>query len=208
MGKNVLFIGGSPCSGKSTVAEKMAKEYGAFYFKVDDHLDELIKTAAQQGNPVCRKIRQLSSDEIWMRDPEIQCREEFRIYSEIAPYLFNRIHEIHADRIITEGAAYTPEVMKNHETGSYIVILAAPEFQMTQYKKREWVSRILADCSEKEAAFGNWMQRDILFARQVKSDCVSLGIPYLMNDGAQSIDRFYQSVKDALGLETRSDDEV
>ena len=88
------------------------------------------------------------------------------------------------------------------------MILAAPEFQMTQYKKREWVSRILADCSEKEAAFGNWMQRDILFARQVKSDCVRLGIPYLMNDGAQSIDRFYQSVKDALGLERGSDNEA
>ena len=38
MSRRVLFIGGSPCSGKSTVAERISKEYGAYYFKVDDFL--------------------------------------------------------------------------------------------------------------------------------------------------------------------------
>jgi len=33
MDKKILFIGGSPCSGKSTVAERISKECGAFYFK-------------------------------------------------------------------------------------------------------------------------------------------------------------------------------
>ena len=32
MSKKVLIIGGSPCSGKSTVAERISKEYGAYYF--------------------------------------------------------------------------------------------------------------------------------------------------------------------------------
>ena len=46
MAKRVLFIGGSPCSGKSTVAERISKEYGAYYFKVDDFLDKFIGMAA------------------------------------------------------------------------------------------------------------------------------------------------------------------
>lgn len=36
MNKRVLFIGGSLCSGKSTVAERISKEYSSYYFKVDD----------------------------------------------------------------------------------------------------------------------------------------------------------------------------
>ena len=36
---NTYFIGGSPCSGKSTVAEILAKKYDLYYFKVDDFLD-------------------------------------------------------------------------------------------------------------------------------------------------------------------------
>ena len=35
MNKKVLFIGGSPCSGKSTVVERISKEYGAYLEKTD-----------------------------------------------------------------------------------------------------------------------------------------------------------------------------
>ncbi len=35
----VYFIGGSPCSGKSTVARALSARYDLTYFKVDDHLD-------------------------------------------------------------------------------------------------------------------------------------------------------------------------
>ena len=31
----VYYIGGSPCSGKSTVAEALAARYGLTYFKAD-----------------------------------------------------------------------------------------------------------------------------------------------------------------------------
>ena len=34
MAKRVLFIGGSPCSGKSTAAERISKEYGADFSNV------------------------------------------------------------------------------------------------------------------------------------------------------------------------------
>lgn len=35
---NIYFIGGSPCSGKSTVTEILSKKYDLYYFKVDDFL--------------------------------------------------------------------------------------------------------------------------------------------------------------------------
>lgn len=39
---NVYYIGGSPCSGKSTTAEILSKKYDLYYFKVDDYLDKYI----------------------------------------------------------------------------------------------------------------------------------------------------------------------
>ena len=114
MSKNLMIIGGSPCSGKSTAAERIAQEYGAYYFKVDDHLSELIKQAADNGSAVCNAIQQMSPEEIWMREPEVQCKEEFEVYRDIAPFVFDMISRIEADLIITEGAAYTPEVMETY----------------------------------------------------------------------------------------------
>ena len=31
------ILGGSPCSGKSTIAERLAAEFDLHYYKVDDH---------------------------------------------------------------------------------------------------------------------------------------------------------------------------
>lgn len=39
MNKNVYILGGSPCSGKSTIAGMLQKEYGFYYYKVDDDLE-------------------------------------------------------------------------------------------------------------------------------------------------------------------------
>ena len=200
MQKRVVILGGSPCSGKSTVAERFAKEYGAFYYKVDEQLSELIEAAALQGKPTCKSVLQMSPEEIWMRAPELQCREEFRIYMEIAPLVFARIEEIDAGFIIAEGAAYTPEVMRSQLTAGYITIIPTPEFQISRYRERPWVPKILAGCSDKAAAFENWMQRDILFAEQVKTECAALGVPCIVNDGSESIESFYQRAIAALDL--------
>ena len=45
---NIYFIGGSPCSGKSTVAEILAEKYDLYYFKVDDFLEEYTKMAPRK----------------------------------------------------------------------------------------------------------------------------------------------------------------
>lgn len=86
MAKRVLFIGGSPCSGKSTIAERISKEYGVYYFKVDDFLDKFIGMAAEKGYLTCQKSVDMTPDEIWMREPMIQCEEEFLIYNEISEF--------------------------------------------------------------------------------------------------------------------------
>lgn len=196
--KNLMIIGGSPCSGKSTAAERIAQEYGAYYFKVDDHLSELIKQAADNGSAVCNAIQQMSPEEIWMREPEVQCKEEFEVYRDIAPFVFDMISRIEADLIITEGAAYTPEVMETYTSDGYVTIVPSPEFQVSHYREREWVPYVLEGCSDKDKAFDNWMQRDILFAQQIQAECVTSGIPYKVNDGSESVEQLCQWAKEKL----------
>lgn len=195
MNKRTLFIGGSPCSGKSTLAEMLYNDYKAYYFKVDDHLEEYIDKAAEEGKKTCRKYKELSPDEIWMKDPYEHCQDEFRIYEEISPYIFEKIEEIDADLIVTEGAAYTPEVMKKHGYKDYVTLIPTPEFQIEHYRKREWVKYVMADCIDKRAAFDNWMKRDILFGKQVKKQCIEKGITCIVNDGSKTIEELYKHLK-------------
>ena len=200
MRKKVVIVGDSPCSGKSTAARRLAAEYGACCYRVDDHLEELIRMAADRDKPACKGVLSMSSDEIWMRDPEIQCREEFQIYREIAPYVFRGMDAIGAELVVAEGAAFTPEVVKAYGAAGYIALIPTPAFQISRYRERKWVSRILADCRDKAAAFDNWMRRDILFAGRIEAECAAMGIPCIINDGSMSADRTYERVKQLLGL--------
>lgn len=209
MNKKILVLGGSPCSGKSTIAEMIAREYGAHYFKVDDLLGEFMARAAAEGKEICQRYQGLSPDEIWLEDPAMQCRDEFLIYEEIAPYFFEKLEQIDEEIIVTEGAGYTPEVMKKHACIDqpdapeiyYVAIVPTPEFQIEHYRQREWIKYVLADCSDKEKAFDNWMQRDILFGKQVNEECDAMGIPCFVNDGSQTIEELYDQVTRALKQE-------
>lgn len=182
----IYFIGGSPCSGKSTAAEALANEYGLRYFKVDDYLDEYMSMAAKDGKPCCKAIANMTPEQIWMREPALQCEEELKIYEEIFPYIQVELEEMKTDRgIVTEGAAYLPLLMNACAVplNRYISVTPTRDFQVAHYEKREWVPYVLEGCSNKKAAFDNWMERDALFAKAVQQQCKQLGYVSLINDG-------------------------
>lgn len=199
---DVLFIGGSPCSGKSTVAEALTVKYGLKYFKVDDYLDDLIDQGAAQGLPVCQRIRSMTAEETWMRPPQQQCREELAFYMEIAPLVEALLGQLPPGRIVAEGAAFLPEVM--HRQGvpaaRYVAITPAREFQVSRYRERPWVPHVLRDCSDPDAAFANWMERDALFAEDVRRQCGRLGYASLLTDGSVSEDERLAQVERHFGL--------
>lgn len=178
----VFYIGGSPCSGKSTVAEALAKRYGLTYFKADDYLEVFITRGAAEGLPVCQRILRMSADETWLRPPQVQCQEELDYYREIAPFVAEKLAELSAQRVIAEGAAFLPGLMP--QTTHYIAITPSREFQISRYSQRPWVPHVLQDCTDKRQAFANWMERDALFAEEVRRQCTQLDLPHLLTDGS------------------------
>ena len=183
----LYIIGGSPCSGKSTVAEAIAAHWGLTYFKVDDHLDSYLQKGAEAGKPACAAVQAMSPEQIWMRDAHEQCREELKIYEEIFGYVWQDIASLDApEGIITEGAAFLPALVK--QLGilpeRYLSIMPAKAFQVYHYSKREWVPCVLAECSNQEKAFANWMERDALFAAAVQQQCAQCGYRSVINDGS------------------------
>ena len=203
MAARILYIGGSPCSGKSTIAELIEKDFGAYYFKVDDFLNEFIGKASACGKPACSKLGGMTPEDIWMRSPAEQCEEEFQIYDEIAPFVFEKLSAVDkeaAELIITEGAAFTPQVMERVGFKDHICMVPEPEFQISHYRAREWVPYVLEGCSDKGKAFDNWMQRDILFAKQVMQECEKKNIPCIVNNGTRPVGEMYEMVKQLFGI--------
>ena len=66
---NTYYIDGSPCSGKTTIAEILSERYDLYYFKVDDFLEKYTKLGATKGYGICMKQDSMNAEETWMREP-------------------------------------------------------------------------------------------------------------------------------------------
>lgn len=187
----IYYLGGSPCSGKSTVAELLAVKYNFLYFKLDERLNEYIEKGKLQDKTYIKRYFSMSPDEIWLRAPAEQNREEMNIYHEIFEYAVSDIKNLSEDKpVIAEGAGFLPELMKKIGVteNEYICITPTKDFQYEKYSQRTWIHDILKDCSDKKLAFENWMERDALFALEVNAKAEELGYHTIIVDGKSSIE--------------------
>ena len=184
----LYMIGGSPCSGKSTLASLLARKYDLLHIKLDDLVDEMMSQASVDSRPICLLRQDRNPEQIWMRNPEEMADEEWRFYEEIFPYVKSCLIKDQDKALLVEGAGLLPHLVKSLEEPavSYLCLTPTADFQKKHYKQREWVPYVLEGTSNPEQAFENWMQRDILFAQMVRKEAQKLGYPSLMTDGSRS----------------------
>ena len=198
----LYMIGGSPCSGKSTLASLLARKYDLLHIKLDDLVDEMMSQASVDSRPICLLRQDRNPEQIWMRNPEEMADEEWRFYEEIFPYVKSCLIKDQDKALLVEGAGLLPHLIKSLEEPavSYLCLTPTADFQKKHYKQREWVPYVLEGTSNPEQAFENWMQRDILFAQMVRKEAMELGYPSLIADGSQSEKQTVEEVARLLKL--------
>ncbi|MGC9397157.1 MAG: hypothetical protein ACP5J4_20120 [Anaerolineae bacterium] len=197
------ILGGSPCSGKSTIAERLAPQYGLQYYKVDDHEKEHSRRCDPVRHPVMAAYAKMSWNAIWSRPVEFQVREEFDYYRERFEMILQDLEACDAEKpLILEGAAYFPDLIKPYNMNPQRVLYMVPThaFQIHHYRQRPWIRHILTECEDPEQAFENWMMRDHLFGQEVLRQAKANHYRTLVVDGKQSIDELFEVVRIYLGL--------
>ena len=200
---NSYFIGGSPCSGKSTTTEILADKYNLQYYKIDNYELKHLKRAQKDNHPVMTKFKEMSWDQIWMRDPQLQAEEEFEYYRERFEFILNDLKKYSKDdKLIVESAALLPELLNqlNLFNNQIIYMVPSKEFQVKYYSKRTFKDSILKKCKQPKKAFKNWMERDHLFARKVKAQAEQLGFKVLEVDGSHTVEENLKTVENHFGL--------
>ena len=197
----LYLIGGSPCSGKSTIAAHLAERYQLIPIKLDDLVEGFTQAARRDGAPISTLRENRTTDQIWLREPAAMAEEEWAFYEEIFPYLRQYLAENRDKPMILEGAGCLPHLIKslNMEL-SYLCLTPTADFQKEQYAKREWVPYVLQNSSHPQLAFDNWMKRDILFAKRCRKEAERLSYPQLLTDGSRRIEEMTEQAAHILGL--------
>ena len=61
---------------------------------MDDFLEKYIKAGASKGHKICKKQNSMSAEEIWIREPSLQCEEELIFYKEIFEFILEDLRKI------------------------------------------------------------------------------------------------------------------
>jgi uridine kinase len=187
---NVYWIGGSPCSGKSSIAAILVERFGWQYYKCDDYFDTHLQQATPEKQPHFYRIGQMSWDDIWMRSVAEQVADEIAIYHEQFSMILADLQAMPTDKpILAEGAALLPDLVAPllPNPNQAIFIVPTETFQKTTYAQRDWIDGILAQCRDPERAFANWMNRDVGFGQWVVDTAVAHNLSTLIVNGQQTI---------------------
>ena len=200
---HAYVLGGSPCSGKSTVAARLAAQYGLQSYKVDDYQEAHMARCRPQAQPVMCRYGALSWDDIWMQPVAQQVDDEFAFYRERFAFILQDLAQMDPARpALLEGVALLPALMRQCGVDPTRVLYMVPtaSFQLHHYGQRPWIHDILAQCDDPAQAFANWMARDQQFGREVLRQARACGFPTMVVDGGRSLDVTTAGVASMFGL--------
>ena len=180
-----LWIGGSPCSGKSTAAQTIAAVRGMRLYSCDDAFERHAAAVSETRGPTLKKVTTMTIGERLAQPVDIQVEDAFRLYREEFP-LVTRDLAAFGEPVVVEGAALLPELLadRNVSRDRAVWVVPTEDFQQKHYRRREWAHQLLASTADPGRAFQRWMRRDAVFARDVAEQARALGYPVTTVDGS------------------------
>ena len=200
--RRTYWLGGSPCAGKSSVADLLAEHYGLTVYRCDDVYFRHIQICNPQDHPMLHAITTMSWDEIWMRPVDVQVAAEFEIYREQFPLILDDQHSLPPDRpILVEGCACLPELVAPLAAAQQALwFVPTPAFQRHHYSQRGFIQEILAQCRDPQQAWANWMDRDEQFGREVAAAAAERNFVVEWVDGRRSTEELTALAAAHFGL--------
>jgi hypothetical protein len=181
-------LGGSPCAGKSTIADLLAQRHGLHPFHCDERAEPRLTLVRRSRDPAISELVTLSDCQRLARPPAWQADREVRFYAEQFPYLLDELRTVPRPWI-AEGADLLPELL--HRAGipfaRAVWVVPTPQFQLEHYARRPWAQAYVAPCPDPAAAFASWMRRDALFAEHVAAEAERLGGRLIVVDGSRPV---------------------
>jgi 2-phosphoglycerate kinase len=189
---NVLWIGGAPCAGKSTIAAMLGKQYGLEVYHVDEAFSRHATHFTPSKQPCLYKWTHTSWNDLWLQSNEQLLEEAIGCYSE---HFELAIEDLKAKPkfkgIIAEGNVFMPDRVINFLThpNQAIWLIPTKKFLFDTYRSKRsgMVEGILRTCDHPEQAYLNWMNRDANFSEWVEQRARIASLQVLRVSGEQSI---------------------
>ncbi|WNS41421.1 hypothetical protein [Paenibacillus sp. MMS20-IR301] len=198
----IYWIGGSACAGKSTLAKRFAEENNLTLYACDEHYGKHLQRTLEEAQSAMYRVSRMTMNEVFLTrsiaeqlNTYTEClREDFR-------YVLEDLAGLRDRPVVAEGNQLLPGLVKPllRRTDKAVWVIPAEQFQVEQYRKREWIQGILKATEDPELAFGNWMKRDAMFAGRIKQSAEEQQLRVLEVDGSRTLEQNFAELTSWFG---------
>jgi 2-phosphoglycerate kinase len=188
--KKVFWLGGSPCSGKTSISEILAERFDLDVYHVDEAFEAHRQRLNPAQQPTLSKWLTSSWTDRWMQPVDRLVEDVIACYREHFALIVDDIAARPSGKsLLVEGTALLPQEVARRlrQCSQAIWVIPTADFQREHYSKREWARTTVEQCDNPEVAFHNWMERDIRFAEWIEAEAGALGLHSLRIDESRTI---------------------
>ncbi len=201
---DVYWIGGSPCAGKSSIADLLGRRFDLTVYHADERMDALWGRVTPARQPVVSRLADMGCDELWMRPVAEQVATAAAAYDESFDLILDELLPLaQAGPLLVEDAALLPArvIPLLTDPRRAVWVVPTPAFQREHYSRRPWVTDVLRDCADPDAAFERWMRRDERLADWVVESVRRWGGVAYQVDGTRTVAELATLIAARFGLD-------
>jgi hypothetical protein len=202
--EHVLWIGGGSAAGKSTVAQRLAGEYGLQVYATDDAMSRHAEALTTDQAPYLARFMAMSMDERWLdRSPEAMLDTFHWFRGEGFELIVEDLVRLPGTPpVIAEGFRLLPHLVKPLLTDlrHAVWLLPTPAFRRAAIESRGTTWDIASRTSDPPRALDNLLARDRLFTERLGLQARGLGLHVVDVDLATTQDALVTHVAGLLHL--------
>lgn len=180
---SVLWIGGPPRSGKTTIARRIARRHGLRWYNADAHTWEHRDRALAAGNAAALRWEAMTPEERWVRSTPSE-QLELSLHAERGPMVVDDLRRLSRTPLtIAEGSPISPEIVSAG--------VAAPSHAL-------WLIPT-AELQRARLSEAGWsVELPVLLTATIERDAKEHGAPILAVDGLHGVDDMVSAVEEAF----------
>jgi hypothetical protein len=202
--EHVLWIGGGSAAGKSTIAHRLADQYGLRVYATDDAMSRHAAALSVDRAPQLARFRSMTMDQRWLdRSPEVMADTFPWFCGEGFDLVVNDLLQMPVTPpVVAEGFRLLPHLVAQllPDIRHAVWLLPTPAFRRAALESRGTTWDIASRTSEPERALDNLLARDRLFTARLGVEARRLGLQVVDVDVGVTHDELVTHVASLLHL--------
>jgi hypothetical protein len=197
---HVLWIGGSTCSGKSTIADRIAESRGLAVYHVDEHEQAHAERATKEGLPVYSRWVSMTLTERWAHSSVDELVADTLALSEERLPLI--LEDVGDEPTVVEGFQVYPWLVAPLLASSRqaVWLVCTPAFRRATHFSRSHAWATPSQTEDPERAQANRLERDDRIGEEIARGAHDLGLKAIDVDGSRGLDEIAAEAEAHLKL--------